>query len=153
MNFNKHITAIKGKATASITKLYPLLKSHSALGLTNGLIIYKMLIRPVMTYAPAIWGNTSKTNHQKLQTVQNRVLKMITAAPRYTRMQKLHKDLKVEYLKDYTLNLARSFYERCEFSQSPLIQGLGQYDHDPLRKRKMRLPRDFISEEDAKNPP
>ena len=46
--FKEHIKNIRNKASGAINRLYPLLKSHSALGIKNGLLIYKMLIRPIM---------------------------------------------------------------------------------------------------------
>ena len=83
LSFSSHTDKIRNKALISVAKLYPLLKNHSSLGIKNGLLIYKMLIRPVLTYAPAVWGGTFKSNIQKLQLIQNRVLKMITNAPVY----------------------------------------------------------------------
>ena len=67
----------------------PLLKNHSKLKLNNGLIIYKMLIIPILTYASTVWSGTAKLNMAKIQRVQNHVLKLITKASRYTRMTKV----------------------------------------------------------------
>ena len=95
-----------------------------------------MLIRPVLTYAPAIWGGTCDSNILKLQRIQNRVLKIITNAPMYTEIDRIHKDLNVEYLDEHIKTLSKSFYERCHYSKYKLISGLGTYVHIPENKKK-----------------
>ena len=107
LKFNVHNTNIKNKATGAIRRLNPLLKNHSAMSVDNGLIIYKMLIRPITTYASTVWGGTAKTNLNKVQTTQNRVLKLITDGPRYTKISWLHSELNVEYIKDYIIKAGR----------------------------------------------
>ena len=70
LTFTSHIDKIINKATGLIAKLYPPVKSHSALEIKNRLIICKMLIRPVLTYATAIWVGTCESNILKLQKIQ-----------------------------------------------------------------------------------
>ena len=60
--FHKHTTAVRKKNNGAVSRLYPLLKSASGLGFKNGLIIYKIFIRPILSYASAIWGNTAQSN-------------------------------------------------------------------------------------------
>lgn len=142
LKFHIHTTKIRNKATGSISKLYPLLKNHSALGINNGMIIYKMLIRPVLTYAPAVWGGTAKSNMLKIQKIQNRVLKMITKAPRYTRMDRLHKELEIEPISEHIKKLSKDFYDRCKVSSYETIKNLGSYSFDPGIKKER--PKDFL---------
>lgn len=47
--------------------LNPILKRHSELGLDNGVLIYKRLIRPILTYASTIWDGTYNTNTNKIE--------------------------------------------------------------------------------------
>ena len=49
-------------------------------------------------------------------------------------MEQIHKELNIEYLKEFTTKLSKSFYQRCEVSEYELIKGLGQYDYAPLIK-------------------
>ena len=143
LTFKKHTEIVKNKASGAINRLLPLLKSHSALGLKNGILIYKMLIRPVITYAPAIWGNMDDKHMQTLQRVQNRVLRLITNAPQYTRNDVLHRDLEIEPIKDYSIKLTKNFYESCKHSKYRLISSLGTYYYDENDKR-WPLPIKFI---------
>lgn len=143
LKFHKHIDSVKNKASGAINRLYPILKTHSHLSYKNGVLIYKMLIRPILTYAPAIWGGASKSQLEKLQRVQNRVLRLITNAPRYTRTDRLHKDLNVESIREFTRKLSIDFYSKCAKSNYNLINGLGRYDYDPFLKHSR--PKDFLS--------
>ena len=142
LGYHVHTTNIKNKASAAIKRLNPLLRNHSALSVDNGLIIYKMLIRPIITYASTVWGGTAKTNLNKVQTAQNRVLKLITDAPRYTKISRLHEELNVEYIKDYIIKAGKDFYQKSKKSKHDLIKNLGDYDYDP--RDKYRRPKDFL---------
>jgi len=53
--FTKHVHSIIHKATGTFLKLFPLLARDSTLSLPNKLTLYKLLIRPVLTYA-ALFG-------------------------------------------------------------------------------------------------
>lgn len=141
LTYSKHVQSINQKASGQINKLFPILK-NPALTYKNGTTIYKMLIRPIISYAGEVWGNTSKSNWSKMQRIQNRALKLITNAPRYTRISRLHKDLNVEYLRDFVVKQTKNFYERNKNSNFDQISGLGKYEYDPGIKYKR--PKDFI---------
>lgn len=68
--------------------------------------------------------------------------------PLFTTIERLHKELKIEYLKEYVIKQVKSFYERCANSKYDLIRGLGQYEYDAkyARKRSSRRPKYFLYE-------
>lgn len=43
----------------------------------NKILIYKVCIRPIMIYAYPVWNNTSPTNIEKPQIIQNKCLNII----------------------------------------------------------------------------
>ena len=90
-----------------------------------------MLIRPILTYASTVWGGTAKTNMNKIQRMQNRVLKLIAKAPRYTRMTRLHDELNIEPINEYIISAGKKFYAKTKESKYDLIKNLGDYDYDP----------------------
>ena len=55
----------------------------SKLSLTNKLLIYKIILKPIWTYGLPLWGTASQSNIEILQRLQNRILRMATNAPRY----------------------------------------------------------------------
>lgn len=89
-----------------------------------------------------LWGNASDHSLYKLQVIQNKILKIITNAPMYTRLSKIHEDLDVETVKEYTTKLTKNFYEKCKNSKYQTISNIGSYDYQGTNKYKM--PKDFI---------
>ena len=110
LTYYRHTTHIIQKAHAVIKKLYPLLLSNSALSITNKKLIYKMLIRPIMTYATPVWCSMAKTHIKKLQIIQNKCLRLILSASNYTRLTELHARSDVQYFEDHVKDLAERFY-------------------------------------------
>ena len=80
LNHNKHIQSVKKKAYGVIGMLHCLIGRRRKLNLTNKLILYKVIVRPIIMYAALIWSDTSKTNVNTLQIIQNRCLRMILNA-------------------------------------------------------------------------
>jgi hypothetical protein len=79
-----HLHSVKHKATGIFLKLFPLLARDSTLSSHNKLTLYKLLIRPVLTYAAPVWNNTSSSNYRHLQLLQCKCLRVIGNYPRCT---------------------------------------------------------------------
>ena len=110
LNHNKHIQSVKKKAYGVIGMLHCLIGRRSKLNLTNKLILYKAIVRPIIMYAAPVWSNTSKTNVNTLQIIQNRCLRMIlNASPKET-TKDLHDKCNVQLVKEYIYNLTKKFY-------------------------------------------
>ncbi|GBM30555.1 hypothetical protein AVEN_265008-1 [Araneus ventricosus] len=56
LTYDKHITNINKKTRTAKARLYPLLGRKSKLSLKNKLLLYKTILRPIMTYASPVWG-------------------------------------------------------------------------------------------------
>ncbi|PSN32939.1 hypothetical protein C0J52_25987 [Blattella germanica] len=50
------------QAIRTFYKLYPLLNRHSPLRTEYYLLIYRLCIRPILTYASPVWNNASNTS-------------------------------------------------------------------------------------------
>ena len=59
------------------------------------LLLYMTDIRPIWQYGFAIWNSASNTHLHKIQTLQNRILRMVIDAPWYVRNTTIHKDSKM----------------------------------------------------------
>lgn len=78
LNFKLHINYVCEKAIKCGRALFPLLNRRSCLNNTNKLLLYKMCILPLMSYACQIWfEKAAKSNTKKLQIIQNKNLKII----------------------------------------------------------------------------
>lgn len=95
-----HINTQRNKAIGAMVKLYPMLCRNSPLSIDNKLLIYKSYIRPILTYGASVWGNTSNTHLKKLQTVQNKILRLCINAPWYVRNTVIHRDLNIPFIHD-----------------------------------------------------
>jgi hypothetical protein len=90
--------------------LYSLLQMKSKINQDTAIIIYKACIRPLLTYGSPSWTNVCKTCMKKLQIIQNKVLRIITNACRYTKISKLHEDLNIPTIKQYIYKRNSSFF-------------------------------------------
>ena len=101
------------KATGIFLKLFPLLVRDSTLSSHNKLTLYKLLIRPVLTYAAPVWNNTSYSNYRHLHLLQSKCLKVIGNYPRRTPIPHLHSALNLEPIHEFIYRLTDKFFHSC----------------------------------------
>ena len=64
-------------------ELYWLICRRSVLSIYNKILIYKEVLKPVLTYELPLWGCTNKNNVKVIQSFQNKVLQTIVNGPWY----------------------------------------------------------------------
>ncbi|PSN29591.1 putative RNA-directed DNA polymerase from transposon X-element, partial [Blattella germanica] len=94
--WRQHITNILQRLRHRLQLLKFLINANSSLPLNSKNLIYIMLLKPIWQYSCSIWGSASNTQINRLQTFQNRVLRLITGAPWYVRNETLHSDLGIQ---------------------------------------------------------
>lgn len=114
LNFNKHIAETITKAKMAIGILYKLLINKHIITKYK-VLMYKMCIKPIMTYACPVWcNNTSKTNLLKLQRIQNKCLNIVLRNNRpntkHIKYRECHKIAKIEYIDEIISKLSKKFY-------------------------------------------
>lgn len=132
--FSDHINYISSRAIASLIKLYPVFK-NKYLSKKSKVILYKSQIRAAMLYACPVWSMTSQTNINKLQIVQNKFLRIIGQYRRFSLISQMHKDLKVEYIKDYIHKLTVNYFNRIKSHPNALVRNI-LYDTKEKYKHK-----------------
>lgn len=110
LHFSYHINTIIRKTNAAISILYSLINKNSYVNIKNKILIYKICIRPIMVYAAPLWSSTCKSNYKKLQTIQNRCLRLILSAEKSTKISELHEKTNIKLIKDYIKDLTEDFY-------------------------------------------
>lgn len=133
LRWSQHVHKVKNKANTKLTRLAPLLRS-SELHLKTKLMLYKLAIRPIFTYAAPVWTGCTKTTLKPLQKLQNRALRMATGAPKETPIAQLNDDLGIPSVKTFTQNLARNFYAKTAKSANPLIHAISNIKVKPSDK-------------------
>jgi hypothetical protein len=104
-----HIDYVIERTNNAIRILYPLINRNSKLDLNNKLLIYKLAIRPIFTYASPAMRGIAKTHIKKFQVLQNKTLKMILNVSRYERTSVIHERTKVPLINDYLNKLYEKF--------------------------------------------
>ena len=122
LNWTHHIKLTASKAYQRLGMLYPMLKKESGINTKTALIIYKATILPLMTYGSPVWSSTCDTNLKNLQKLQNKVLKTITRACRYTRIKQLHSDLEVPMMCQHLHQLNDKFFQAAQYHSNDLVR-------------------------------
>jgi hypothetical protein len=90
LTYRTHISCILRKANYRLRQLFPILNKSSTIDINLALVIHKSLLRSILIYACPELGYAANTYINKLQTFQNKVLRIITKLPRVKPIVTLH---------------------------------------------------------------
>jgi hypothetical protein len=138
LTFTKHVNKLTTKGKIAVCNLFPFFSRNSKLSIDNKLLIYKTIVRPLITYAIPSWNIISKTNLRKLQIIQNKFLRLILDVPRYTPISKLHNDCKIQTIEQYCLNICNRFHNNRKYNGNPLIKAIGALPSGPHRHKRLK---------------
>lgn len=139
LTWKSHIDAMANRAKAALVNLYALINRRSKLDPLRKIRLYKAVIRPTMTYASSVWGYAAHSHVQKLQVVQNKVLRMAFDAPWFVSNATLHNDSQMATIGEFIRDKASTEFTRLENHPNPLLAGLMDYDTEHLRYKRPRL--------------
>lgn len=143
LNFDQHITHTHKKAYIAFNSIYNLINRRSSLNIKNKLLIFKMIIRPIMTYAAPIWSNVS-ISKKKLEVIQSKILRMIAMEPPGTTNVQIRKKFNIESLRDHIIKLTRNFYKN-QVNHIDCIKDLGKMNHENAPfKIRYKLPHQVL---------
>ena len=111
-----------------VRTLYLLLNKNSGMSTSNKLLIYKTVIRPVITYACPAWSLTSRINLNKLQVLQNKFLRFVRKYPRYAAVKQMYEELNIEIIVSLVRRLIINFYIRIDATANILFENLNYED-------------------------
>ena len=111
-----HFSSKIQQAYQRLAILFPSLNRKSTLKKKCSLLIYKQILRLLITYTCSIWGKCALTHLKKLQIFQNKILRIIINSPWFVRNQSIHKDFKISKHQDHIKNLADSFFKSIQKS-------------------------------------
>jgi hypothetical protein len=80
--------------------MYWLLGHKSKLSISNTLLAYKVILKPIWTYRIQLWGSASISNIEILEHFQAKILRMITDAPWYVPNMVFRQDLQITSVKE-----------------------------------------------------
>jgi len=133
--YTKHLQTILHKATGPFLKIFPLLSRDSPLTIPNKILLYKLLLRSMITYAAPVWSSTSLTNYRHLQIYQSKCLRVIGDFPRRTPISNLHAHLQIIPIHQFIYHLTDKFFVNCPVHPNPLIHNTGNYNLEDLHRQ------------------
>lgn len=136
LTWSYHINQKLSQGNNRLRQLYPLINRKSSLKPECTILLYKTLLRPLVLYASPVWLNTSKTNIQKLQRFQNKILRIAVNAPWYIRNNQLHFELGVLPIQDFMLKCAKKFFINASACDGAVFFNLCQKNIYTRLKRK-----------------
>jgi hypothetical protein len=115
--------------------MYWIIGRNSKLALTNKLLIYKIILKPVWTYGIPLWGTASQSNIEILQRLQNKILRMVTNAPWSIPNHVLHNDLQIPTIREEIARLSATYKAKIEVHPNKLTTNLFEkHGQDRLRR-------------------
>lgn len=142
LSFKAHITYVRRKAAYVLSCLYPLICAKSKLSLRNKIRLYKACVRPIFAYACVVFAQTDLS---RLQVIQNRFLRNTTGAPWYMRNTDLHRDVKLDSVKEHCRKLSSSYFTKAESHPNPLV--VNSCNYAKRRPWDRRRPRDILTDD------
>ena len=129
-----HIDYIIKKFYTLKNDLAHLLYSNE-MSINNKVLLYKTVLRPIFLYAAPIWVSAANTIIQKVQILQNKLLRSTCKFPWCFRNQTIHNTLKVEPIRKFIKNLSQNFCDNIPAIPSPELFNLPDYDPRQFYKR------------------
>ena len=143
LRWKEHVKKKKQELDLKFRKMYWLIGRNSSLTISNKLLLYRQILKPIWTYGIQLWGCTKKTNVKIIQTFQNKVLRCIVDAPYYIRNDNLHRDLKMETVDDEIKKIATKHAQKLRDHENIQIQNIIS-DTSETRRLKRTKPFDLI---------
>lgn len=112
LTFKNHVEYVIYKLNTAVKILYSLINKKSRLNLNSKLLLYKMVIRPMATYAAPIFNTVANCHKKKLQIIQNKTLKLMMNKPWDYPTHLLHEEAKIELMSEYVNKLSDNFNTR-----------------------------------------
>lgn len=110
VTMKNHVDYAIRKVNIAIHLLYPLLSRNSKLNVQNKLLLYKMAIRPLLTYAsPSFYHHLAQSHKKRLQIAQNKCLKLCMDLSIRTRTTEIHQMAQLPILDEFIFKLSDKF--------------------------------------------
>lgn len=135
LTWKDHIKSKRKQLDLKTKKMHWLLGPKSELSLSNKLLIYKAVLKPVWTYGIQLWGTASNSNIEILQRYQSKTLRLCVNAPWFVSNSNIHNDLSIPTVKDEISRYSANYLNRLSNHPNVLVITLLD-DTDELRRLK-----------------
>lgn len=119
-----HITETLTKIDKIIRILYPIINRRNEISTNVKLNIFKTYIRPALLYAAPVISLASSAQIKRLQTKQNKILRVLLNKEYRYNTKLLHKESAIVPIIEFIQTTSERFRERCLQSEYDLIRNL-----------------------------
>lgn len=137
LTWQHHIFTKRKQLGLKLRSLYWMICPKSKLSLTNKVLLYKAVIKPIWTYGIPIWGTASKSNLDILQRFQSKILRICTNAPWYVPNASIHRDLGISTVYETIQTTSRNYRSRLQIHPNPLASELVDNNSPARRLRRV----------------
>lgn len=141
LTYTPHVKDVVQRSKSVVGMLDPLCRPSSGLNTTNKISLFKVFVRPVMTYGFPVWNVTSKSNIGRIQIEQNKYMRRaLNLRPdpvtfRQVTNARLHEIASMETVSQYAKRLILNCYVRMRNHSNPLIQELAEVGSEAISGR------------------
>ncbi|KAJ8735272.1 hypothetical protein PYW07_006892 [Mythimna separata] len=139
LTWSNHIKAKRTEANLQFQSLNWLLGRQSPLCLSNKLLVYKTIIKPIWTYGIELWGSASNSNIEILQRFQNIALRTISSAHWFVRNTEIHEYLEMPTVREEVSNVSKRYKERLSKHTNELAKNLLQSQGNIKRLKRWHI--------------
>lgn len=151
LNWKRQLENIRQKGLSAISALAPIFRRRSGLSSKNKLLLYKTMIRPLLTYGAPVWSSLSNSSYRKIGVIQNKCLRIsVNAHPRISLNQLHFRSERMETIKDFCHRQTFNFYRNLKNNKSTntCLTDIGKYNLNDLPFRyKHKLPKHILRDE------
>ncbi|GFX31264.1 RNA-directed DNA polymerase from mobile element jockey [Trichonephila clavipes] len=139
LTWKQHILHVRNKFRFALRLIYPLICRNSEMTLSNKILLYTAVLRPILRFASPVWGYAANSNIKILEVAQNSLIRSIVKPGRYVRNALIYRDLKIPASKTYIQNLAKKFYEDMPHTNNLNLIDIQNYELVDNIKRPRRI--------------
>ena len=143
LTWRKNTEATAAKAEKSLRLILRLCDTKRGVSQRLLILLYESCVRPILEYASEVWGDVSKTNAQKLTTVQHHALKASLGVNRRSHTGDVCVEAQVPPLEPRRKIQILRFWKNLHLHPRPLTKFLTEL---PARKRLQKKQRSSFLE-------
>lgn len=137
IKWKEHVKKKSTQIQLKFNELQWLIGQHSQLSTYNKLLIYKQVIKPIWTYGIPLWGCTKRKHIEKIQKLQNKILRSMVNAPWFVRNKDLHRDLKINTVYDEVVLQAQKHASKLQSHENRDLNRI--FDTPSIDRRLQRI--------------
>lgn len=156
LKHNEHINRVLLKAHTGLHKLDIIMKINNGVSQEVKIKTYVTILRPILTYAVAIWHNLPKYLIRRLKIFENKCLRMAinfrrtSANYKFISTENLHKITKTPRLNIHLYNLAKNTLSKTYFHENTNISKLGNFSSVRIANSTYKPPHSILWSSDSK---